>query len=565
MKYVNKNDWTSSDDLVLEDSALLVVKSTENRLVIAGPGAGKTELLAQRASYLLQTNECKAPQRILAISFKKDAAANLLERVQKRCGKELALRFESMTYDAYFKNILDRFINSLPDSHKPNSDYQVVMQERDSNGIDKLSFENIASLAKLILDTNPFIVKSIQLTYSHVFLDEFQDTTTPQYDMVKICFQKSKAILTAVGDGKQRIMLWAGARKTIFNDFILDFNADREELIMNHRSAPRLVAIQKSMYANLNERDSDIQHANKWNVDEGTAYIRYFPDVAIEATVLTSKMKSLLDAGAKPRDICILVKQTPDQYCTKIIKTLKKQGILARNEVVLQDLLKSDFVTLLLALFKLTLEERNVDLWDYVYNVFSELNELNVDTPSSEYIAMTQYVEELVEELIPLYQTITEKGDLKNIIKTAIRGIGYKKLAKLYPKYQDKHYFKERCTQFHDLLWKEFSDYKNWDMAINSFEGTHSIPIMTIHKSKGLEFDSIFFVGLEEAAFWSFSRQSQEDKCAFFVALSRAKKRVDFTFCRGRETQFTNQQSNAAINELYEMLRKSGVVEEVEY
>ena len=564
MKYVNKNDWTTSDDLVLEDSALLVVKSAENRLVIAGPGAGKTELLAQRASYLLQTNECKAPQRILAISFKKDAATNLLERVQKRCGKELALRFESMTYDAYFKNILDRFINSLPDSHKPNSDYQVV-QDCDSNGIDKLSFKNIAVLAKLILETNPLIVKSIQLTYSHVFLDEFQDTTTPQYDIVKICFQKSKAILTAVGDGKQRIMLWAGARKTIFDDYILDFNANIEELIMNHRSAPRLVAIQKSMYANLNESASNIQYSNKWNVDEGTAYIRYFPDTTIEATILTSEINNLLDTGAKPRDICILVKQTPDQYCSEIITTLKKQGILARNEVVFQDLLKSDFVTLFLALFKLTIEERNADLWDYVYNVFSELNELNVDTPSSEYIAMTQYVKGLVEELIPLYNTITEKDNVKIIINIALKGIGYNKLAKLYPEYQDKHYFKEMLTQFHNLLWEEFSDYRDWNMAIDSFEGTLSIPIMTIHKSKGLEFDSIFFVGLEDAAFWSFSQQSQEDKCAFFVALSRAKKRMDFTFCRGRKTRFNNQQSNTTINELYEMLRKTDIVEEVEY
>ena len=69
----------------LEANALTVVRSTDHRSVIAGPGAGKTELLAQRAAFLLQTGHCPSPQRILAISFKRDAARNLAERVAERC------------------------------------------------------------------------------------------------------------------------------------------------------------------------------------------------------------------------------------------------------------------------------------------------------------------------------------------------------------------------------------------------------------------------------------------------------------------------------------------------
>jgi superfamily I DNA/RNA helicase len=49
-------------------------------LVTAGAGAGKTEFLAQKAAYLLQTGLCRAPKRILAISFKRDAARNLHTR-----------------------------------------------------------------------------------------------------------------------------------------------------------------------------------------------------------------------------------------------------------------------------------------------------------------------------------------------------------------------------------------------------------------------------------------------------------------------------------------------------
>ena len=85
MKIINKEIWQPSDGITLEESAKQSVISQNNILVIAGPGAGKTELLAQKATYLLQTNLCKDPQKILAISFKTDSAQNLKERVEKRC------------------------------------------------------------------------------------------------------------------------------------------------------------------------------------------------------------------------------------------------------------------------------------------------------------------------------------------------------------------------------------------------------------------------------------------------------------------------------------------------
>ena len=78
----------------LESAAWEVVRSQKNRVVIAGPGAGKTELLAQRACYLLQTGIARAPRRILAISFKRDAAKNLKDRVAQRCHSEDAARFD---------------------------------------------------------------------------------------------------------------------------------------------------------------------------------------------------------------------------------------------------------------------------------------------------------------------------------------------------------------------------------------------------------------------------------------------------------------------------------------
>ncbi|KAA3630181.1 MAG: ATP-dependent helicase, partial [Bacteroidetes bacterium] len=129
--YVKPENWKPSDGLTLEPNALKVVtESKDNYLVVAGPGAGKTELLAQRAGFLLQTNSCLFPKKILAISFKRDAAKNLNDRVEKRCEKHLAVRFNSVTFDTFAKGILDRFIHGLPERYKPIT-YEVLLDYRD--------------------------------------------------------------------------------------------------------------------------------------------------------------------------------------------------------------------------------------------------------------------------------------------------------------------------------------------------------------------------------------------------------------------------------------------------
>jgi DNA helicase-2/ATP-dependent DNA helicase PcrA len=82
-----------------------------------------------------------------------------------------------------------------------------------------VSFPMIGRLAQAILTHNPHVLRALRLTYSHVFLDEFQDTTRPQYAMTRLAFAGSPAILTAVGDTKQRIMTWAGAEAEVFSWF----------------------------------------------------------------------------------------------------------------------------------------------------------------------------------------------------------------------------------------------------------------------------------------------------------------------------------------------------------
>jgi len=80
----------------------------------------------------------------------------------------------------------------------------------------------------------------------------------------------------------------------------------------------------------------------------------------------------------------------------------------------------------------------------------------------------------------------------------------------------------------------------------------HAVPLMTIHKSKGLEYHTVIFVGLDDQAWWSFANDKIEATAGFFVAFTRAKQRVLFSYCAQRGDR-------SKIAALYQLLSKAGV------
>jgi len=74
----------------------------------------------------------------------------------------------------------------------------------------------------------------------------------------------------------------------------------------------------------------------------------------------------------------------------------------------------------------------------------------------------------------------------------------------------------------------------------------------------------VYFIGLEDSAFWNFRNQPEEDRCAFFVAISRAKRELMFTFSKLRSESKYPIQSHNQINEFFELLSTPGVAEIIE-
>ena len=603
-----------SDNIVLEENANFAVKCKGNILVVAGPGAGKTELLAQKAGYLFQTNVCCEPQKILAISFKTDAADNLKKRVCKRYGNEVKSRFSSMTYDAFSKRILDRFYLALPIEWQPQKNYEVnnietidaafkkigynnpnnlsrrelekyydntlskvefpIKQENLGEKVWKLlikgfdgnratlNFKMICILAEYVIRSNPKIKRALQCTYTYVFLDEFQDTTSLQYRLVKTCFHGSKSVITAVGDNKQRIMLWAGALKSVFIDFKSDFQSQETQLIMNHRSAPRLVMLQRQMYDSLNEKIVQVRPSDKWNSDDGKIKLLISDSELAEAREICSDISSKIKEGVQITDICILCKQLPQNYSEAIINELSSVGIRARIENEYQDLIKEPVIDLLIRFILLALDRKRPNDWEYVKDIFEDFFVTENLQQDTDYYKCHDKLSDKLNEIKSVLTVDAGKTDVKLVVEDIINFFGQSGIKAHYPAYQQSDYFESLLEKFEKKLTEELclASY-DWTIALESFRGKYSIPIMTIHKSKGLEYTAVYFVGLEDGAFWNFTSQPDEDRCAFFVAISRAKKYLTFTYCNYRSKLRNPQQSHNTINEFFELLQTPGVAE----
>ena len=600
---VKSNEWLPKGGIILEEDALGAVKDVKNCLVIAGPGAGKTELLAQKLDYLFSTNKCIYPKKILALSFKTDAASNLKERVKKWYGEEYASRFTSLTYSAFEKMILDQFMGALPENIRPRSDYmieelEIIKEVLDRNGIDTtgmrmneikemaesivlsekdtsiknellkgtlsnkpvLLYRQITKLATHIIDTNEYIRKALQMTYEFVFLDEFQDTTYDQYNLLKTCFLGSSCKLTAVGDNKQAIMRWAGAKPDIFPDYSRDFNSNEYQLLMNHRSVPKLVEFQKEVHRILNSSNSPFQTNNFPNFEDGEIKLLEFENEIFEAEAIAIDIESKIQRGVRPSEICILAKQRVDDYSFELISILNGKGIKARIENEYQEILKDPTCNLLLDLISCSQGKRSPSIWGNISNFYGNINGINEVTDELALAKSYKEIDNIISDIAYLISKfIPNEDSMLNLIECIIEKMGDKRIISNFSIYNSKSDLTTIIKRFSKLLYKEYSQVQGiWIDIVSNFKGENSIPIMTIHKSKGLEYEAVYFLGLEDSAFWNFNRQQEEDKSAFFVALSRAKSYLIFTYCKLRNNRLQN---NRNINEIYSLLTQSSLVD----
>ncbi len=570
MSYIPKNDWKPAEGINLTTEQNAVVQNVDKNLaIIAGPGTGKTEVLAQKATYLLQTGLCHAPFRILALCYKVDAAANIRERVQQRCPPDLSHRFQSMTVDAFLVSLIRRFSTSLPSWLQLQRDFEpidktdevdylrssntktfpdsytkkvnILTENVDSDTMNlylyatnnnQIDYRMCHTLAYYIIKKNKNIRELISKTYQYIFLDEFQDVTDRHYEILQLLFCNDCNKISAVGDYNQAIMGWAGAIPDIFNKFKTDFGAIEYQFSYNHRSSSEIVAFINTVVQKLTPSHyvPIVYQTNK--PFDSTSFIsaKSFNSTAEEALYIVQCINKIrtdhknLTLG----DFAIILKQKTADYLKNSEKVFTSYHISVRNEdakvcdkgATFQDLMVDSLSKLTIYLLKLKLGIITVTEQKELHYLLSVILSLNLDKPRD-----IKKLHETKRKIIK-HEFISAQTWIKDIFSIIPKIQIFNNL------YQNKKSFNEAGKAILSLLQKCIdTNNGNLPLAIDEYLGVNSVRLMTTHKSKGLEFDTVFFADFHVNSWWALDKleQKEESLRCFFVGLSRAKKRLFFT------------------------------------
>lgn len=520
--------WQPSDGLNLEPNALTAVREPQRSLALtAGPGAGKTEMLAQRADFLLRTGACRYPQRILAISFKVDASRNLKDRVRKRCGHELAARLDSHTFHAFAKRLIDRFRPVLTGNDALDADYTIGTRRIHRRQID---FGDMVPLAVQILQSSRVTRNAVRQTYSYVFLDEFQDCTSEQYQLIQTAFLGTDICLTAVGDTKQRIMGWAGALEGVFESFASDFNALCLNLYQNFRSKPRLRRMQNAMVKVMDPKaamsDSALAGA------EGLVDILAFEDSQQEAEALAEMIQKWIDdEGLPPSEIAVLISKELGLHADRLMTELVIRGIPFRNEHALQDLFAEPAARVIVDFLAVVLGEREPNAYDRLMNVLPIMG-LDEDTAYEVQARWRRFIDSARDRVRQGGAEATNASELQQLANEFLDLAGSEVMTGLSAEYERGNRLDEVIAQTFDRIRELRELDEDAERSLARFSEDGAVRILTIHKCKGLEFDSVIVLGVEHETFWG---KLDTERSAYFVAISRAKRRLYLTVAEHRE------------------------------
>ncbi|STY90251.1 ATP-dependent helicase [Moraxella bovis] len=505
--------WKPADGLTLEPNAMKAVLEQEKCLALtAGPGAGKTEMLAQRADFLFRTGTCCYPKRILAISFKVDASMNLKERVKRRCGHELSSRFDSYTFHAFAKRIIDRFRVVLTGQDSLKAGYTIGDQRVAG---EQITFNDLVPLAIEILKSSEIARNAIRQTYSDVFLDEFQDCTNLQYELIKLAFQGTHVRLTAVGDTKQKIMAWAGALEGIFQTFAQDFSAVPLNMYRNFRSKPVLLRLQNKIIQKMDP--NSVMPDEQLLGDEGKIIACEYHSSSDEATQLadfiqqwSNEEKVLLS------EIAILISKQADLYGQLIMQELDKRQIPYRNEQQLQDISTEPITRLIVDYLLCLYGEKEPNAWIRLQEQLIPFTD-DEEFEFSQRFYFHNFFSEQQRKVKQAIQNGNKYSDWWKSVKSFLQKLSIETIVALSPDYESKNRLKEIIQETKKHIDEFFQKEQDLVRALRCFSEDQAVRILTIHKSKGLEFHSVIMLGIEKETFWG---NAEEERCTFCQRIS---------------------------------------------
>jgi DNA helicase-2/ATP-dependent DNA helicase PcrA len=547
-------------------------------LILAGAGSGKTRVLIAKVVYLIKEKKV-SPSSIMMVTFTNKAALEMKERIEKELGSNLKLGYigtfhsfgalvlrrfwkeaniakNFLIYDedeqlSLIKNILKKEkIEKLTPSffayyislaknemitpevflekfsfYKKNLVaqvyyfYQKALEENNA-----LDFDDLLLKTVFLFKKNPSVLDFYQKQLNYFLIDEFQDTNFLQYELIKYLAKKAKQV-TAVGDFSQSIYSWRGAKMENLFRFQKDFSkVSLFYLEKNYRSTQKILDF---AYQIISQNQSHPILKLYTDKDGGEEVEIFEAENEEEEAIFVAR--EILEIGKKPEffgeNIAVLYRVNAQSRILEEvflhfgIPYILIGGVRFYERKEIKDILA--FLRLLLYPNDQLALERVKKLGKKRFSAFKNFSE-KINSNLENY-STSEIIEGILKETdyLSLYQSESEEdfSRLENINEL-------KTVASNFPNLID---FLDQVA----LVEAEYFEGEKKE------DGKNKVRLMTLHQAKGLEFDYVFIVGVEEGllphsrSFDDFE-SLEEERRLFYVGITRAKKKLYISFAKKR-------------------------------
>ena len=470
------------------------------------------------------------------------------------------------------------------------SDYEKVIKDVYQKYEEKLyknnsvDFDDLLLLPIKLFKEYPDVLEKYQDLYQYILIDEYQDTNEAQYILTKLLSEKNRNI-TCVGDDSQSIYSFRGANYKNILNFEKDYKDAKVILLeQNYRSTSTILDAANQVIKNNKQR----KDKNLWTargVGEKIKYYRAYNEKD-EAQYVIRKIKELTNKGTDYKDIAVL-------YRTN-----------AQSRVMEEEMLKENMPYRVIGSFYFYSRKEIKDLIAYlrlIHNSKDNVSLLRVINTPKRGIGL-KTIENLTaisdEQGISIYEAISSGKELefKNLIERLKEVSENLTLTELIDKVLDASGMKKELESEgsleSEIRLENLEEFKSITKSFEEREGLVSleeflleislisdveeykddpnrVSLMTVHSVKGLEFNHVFVIGMEEGIFPHMnslmeSSDVEEERRLMYVAITRAKDDLHLINAR-RRTLFGKEQINPVsrfLTEIPKELVETNVEEE---
>jgi DNA helicase-2/ATP-dependent DNA helicase PcrA len=584
-------------------------------LVLAPPGSGKTGILTQRIVGLIQESP-RDPFRILALTFTKKAAENMRARIEAEIGREwqrvTVTTFHSFCLDVLqhygehvglvppltvFENEGDRRATlaqaledeglPLPERHEAERVFETILREigRQKRNLappesvpaeaecagmslrtaytsydrllrryGALDFDDLLRLCYDLLVTNPRVAAHYRRIYRFILVDEAQDTSRAQYEILRALCGDDHRNVMLVADADQSIYGFAGASDKYLKAFVRDFGAQKHSLSENFRCGEAIVQVAASLIAHNPDRISSDHTMISVARAPGHVTAASYANEGDEATAVADMLVSLLAKGLDPswlypgedpqvdtEDLCVLARSRYN--LDGVVEQLKARGIPVAFRSAQTELFESRSYRFVYNALRVVHNDRDLPARA---SLIAQIEGVATDTDTP-FVNILGRVGESGDEATalfapPLLRYIHGPASVDALLQ-ALAGIPW----------SAQNGESDRELREHDARalqdrWSQYSRTSK-DPELGGFLAElalagrtaideKGVRALTVHAAKGLEFRAVVMVGMNEGSFPDFRSQTGQalvdERRNAYVAVTRAERRLHLTRPRTR-------------------------------